>query len=121
MSSKNWSYLGLLVTFFLSGVFSQLYFPDSPFPPTAVLFGLIGGFFMFVWYRADAKQRQLKPSKGLSIGIIAIGLVAFPYYLFKTRGPKGGLIATLVFLVALFLSSYVDYVGRYAAWSAFQQ
>jgi hypothetical protein len=49
-------------------------------------------FFAFIWFMADAANIGFKPSTGLKIAVIAIAVVAIPYYRFKYTGFKKGML-----------------------------
>jgi hypothetical protein len=46
------------------------------------------------WFWLDSEARAYKRSPFLSVGIIAIGLIAVPYYLLRSR-PKGARLSAL--------------------------
>jgi FAD/FMN-containing dehydrogenase len=82
--------------------------------PTAV--GIVSTVFAFAavalvfwWFRIDASERNLKPSRRLQVCMVALTIITLPYYLFKTRGGKRGAAATAgalgVFVVAMICHS----------------
>jgi predicted outer membrane lipoprotein len=105
---------------FLSGAFSQYLYQKHMQPIGSVVLGLVlaCAFLTFLWYRFDTEQRLYKRTYLLNIGVVGAGLVALPYYFFRSRGAKGGFLASLLlvlFLVGLFLLSWA---GRYVVFFA---
>ena len=74
---------------------------------------------IFWWYVQDSNKYQYRRSPLLNIGILAIGFIALPYYFFRTRGFKGGLYTTSLFIIIFIAWYIVSYAGSYAAWYAF--
>ncbi|GAB2516934.1 hypothetical protein [Microbulbifer agarilyticus] len=93
--------LCLIVIGVLDGFASQYFYPGVGFPPTSVWFSLAIAFVGFAWYVRDSNLRKYKRNIFLNICIIGFGLIALPYYFFRSRGLKGGLLATLVLLLVL--------------------
>ena len=60
---------------------------------------------VFAWFLADARRRRFHPSRSLKCGVVVLGVVSVPYYLFKSRGGRGGARALawalLLFVVAM--------------------
>jgi hypothetical protein len=98
-SKKNRILVFLAIAAFSNGVATQYFEPEIMFAITDYLFMFIGVFLSFWWYYLDSEQIEFKRSKLLNIGIIAIGFLAFPYYFFRSRGLKTGLIYTSLFIV----------------------
>jgi hypothetical protein len=101
----------LAITAFSNGVATEYFEPEIMFPLTDFLFMFIGVFWSFWWYYLDSEQIEFKRSMLLNIGIVAIGLLAFPYYFFRTRGFKTGLIYTSLFIVVVIAWSVLQSVG----------
>jgi integral membrane sensor domain MASE1 len=100
---------------FLGGATAQYFYQRHAQPPTltAAVLVAISAFLMFLWYRFDAEQRSYRRTYLLNIGIVGFCLVAFPYYFFRSRGAKGGFLASSVFFLAIFGSFFVSMAGRY--------
>jgi hypothetical protein len=60
---------------------------------------LLSTFLTFAWYRYDSDARQYRRSYPLNVGVIALSLLALPYYLFRSRGLLSGLLALVLLLV----------------------
>lgn len=54
---------------------------------------------VFWWFLADARLRNVKPSTGLKIAVVALSAIAIPYYRIRYTGWKNG----IVFVVLVFL------------------
>jgi hypothetical protein len=63
---------------------------------------------IFFWYCADAYALKYPRSKALNVFMVALTALALPYYLFRSRGLKGGFFAlarSIAFLVAMWATS----------------
>jgi hypothetical protein len=92
-----------------------LYRPEQPFAPSTFVISVLALFLVFVWYRLDSDSRQFKRTPLLSIAVVGVGIVALPYYLFRTRGVRQGAVATLVFVSIVLGYSAIQYVGQLTA------
>jgi peptidoglycan/LPS O-acetylase OafA/YrhL len=103
-----------LVTF-LGGATAQYFYQRHAQPSTltAAALVVISAFLMFLWYRFDADQRSYRRSYLLSVGVVGFCLIALPYYFFRSRGAKGGFVASLLFFLAILGSFFVSMAGRY--------
>jgi hypothetical protein len=110
----------ILATFviasFLAGIVGQYYWPEERLSGADVAFAVLGTFLIFAWYHIDARQRGYRRSTWLGIGVILLAIVAMPYYFFRTRGFKGGLVTTGLALLLLVGTSVLTSLGRLAAW-----
>ena len=120
MSQKNLVLLGLAFVAFASGAVGQYFYPGHALPPTTLWFTLGGALLAFVWYRIDSQQIGYRRSPWLNVGVVALALVALPYYFFRTRGAKRGLLATGLFLLAAITYSLLSSAGQYAAYYGLQ-
>jgi hypothetical protein len=103
--TKRFLLVSLAMVAFASGAFIQLLRSTQPFGPAFLAGIFLGSIFvglalMFIWYRLDAKQRGFECSVALNIAVVVAALLALPYYFFRSRGLRGGSIATLLFLLA---------------------
>ena len=120
MSQKLLVLAALAVGSFASGVVDQTFYPGQEYPPTALGFTLVAMFLIFLWYWLDARQIGYRRSRVLDVGVIALAVVALPYYFFRSRGAWRGVLATLVMLLAIALSSALSVAGAYAAFYGLQ-
>jgi hypothetical protein len=105
---------------FLGGAIAQYYRARHLQPPGGVPVSLVlaSALLLFVWYRLDTDQRSYRRTYFLNLGIVALGVVALPYYFFRSRGAKGGLIAILLFILLLMGSFILSYMGQYFTYYA---
>jgi hypothetical protein len=66
-----------------------------------MLLSLVCAVLVFSWYYLDSDERDYPRTPLLNVMIVAVGLVAIPYYLFRSRGARRGLRAFGMFLLAL--------------------
>jgi len=105
---------------FVEGAVGQYLYPGQVFTKSDIAFSFVGLAFVFAWYRIDARERSYPHSIGLNIAIVAVTIVAFPYYLFRSRGFRRGLIAlggAVVFCVAM---QGLQMAGGYATYYSLQ-
>lgn len=120
MNPKNIILLVLAALAFLTGSVGQYIAPGKPYPPTEMAFMLVGSVLVFVWYHIDSQQRSYKRSAWLNIGVVGLALFALPYYFFRSRGAKNGLLATGLFLLMLVASFALTSAGQYATYYTLQ-
>jgi hypothetical protein len=114
-SKAKYFILASLALGFLDGVTARWLFPRQPFAPSSFVFSIVGLFVIFLWYRLDSDSREFQRTPLLSVAIVGVAFVAVPYYLFRTRGFRQGLLGTLVVLLAAVGYSALGYVGQLAA------
>jgi len=120
VSSKTLVLVALAIVSFMSGAVDQYFYPGVTFPPTAMVYMVLGLLLLFAWYRLDADQRGYRRSPFLNVGVILFAIVALPYYFFRSRGAKGGFLATGAFLGAYVVCSALLTAGIYAAYYGLQ-
>jgi len=67
---------------------------------------LVLGAILFSWYHFDSNDRSFSRSKWLNIGVIAIGVLAIPYYLVRSR-EKGYRLKSLLNFVGMAILGFV--------------
>ena len=80
----------------------------------AILILQIG--LVFAWYVLDSNHRNYKRTLMLNFGVVALAGFALPYYLFRSRGVKGGFIALALFMVGLLGIAAFGIAGQYSAY-----
>lgn len=95
----------VLLLSFLEGLIGRYFFPQEYFSGADLLFSLLIALAIYHWYRADAEQRAYRRPALMNLGILALTIVGLPWYLFRTRGLKGGTLATLAYLLLLAFST----------------
>ena len=120
MSSKTLVLLMLAAASLLSGVVDQYFYPGQELPPTAIAFAVVAAFLIFWWYRLDSSQLGYRRSPWLNIGVVALPIIALPYYFFRTRGAKRGAAYSFVTLVAFIFIGVLAVAGAYATYYGLQ-
>jgi amino acid transporter len=108
---------GTLVLAPVSGFMRQWLTPGEAISALDVAFTFTGAFLIFLWYRADTNARGYRRTALLNVGVVALAVVALPYYFFRSRGAKGGLLATLAFFAVFIAFLILQSVGEYAAYA----
>ena len=99
----------------VDGFISARVYPDVPFNRVSIAAAVVSYAVAFFWYRSDYIRRGYKPSRILSVGVIAMPLFALPYYLFRTRGLKDGAVATGCVLLLCVGYGMVQHIGATVA------
>ena len=120
MSPKNWVLVALATASLASGVIDQYFYPGHQFPPSAVGFMVVGVLLIFLWYRMDTAQIGYRRSPWLNVGVIALAVVALPYYFFRSRGALKGAVATGALVLAYIASGMLTVAGSYLAYYGLQ-
>lgn len=113
MSGKTIALGALLALALLAG------FIEGSFATTDVAASLSAGHLaitvalIFVWFYLDARERKYQSGIALKLLMLGLTVFALPYYLFRSRGAKGGFKA-LGFAVLLFIAAMILY--RLGAW-----
>lgn len=69
-----------------------------------VLLSIVMNIFAFAWCRIDSRERGYELHRLFPFAIIIFGFLALIYYLFRSRGFRGGLVSTLWLLLYAVLS-----------------
>jgi TRAP-type uncharacterized transport system fused permease subunit len=110
--------ISLAVIGFAGGVARQLVPQEHSFPQADLLFALLTVGLVFSWYRMDSRRYRYRRSPILDVMVVAIAILALPYYFFRTRGLWGGLRATGLLVLAVMGYSLLQFCGAYAAYYA---
>ena len=72
---------------------------------------------IFWWYHVDKRERDYQAGPLMNAGILVLAVVAFPIYFVRTRGWKGGamatLLATVFFAILLGLGELGEWIGTF--------
>jgi hypothetical protein len=109
--------LAALALGFIDGVTAMLMYPGQVLPPSSFAIDVVVLFIVFVWYRRDSDRRDYKRSLLSSAMVIGLGIVALPYYFFRTRGFRRGALATLIFLLIATGYNVLSYLGQRAVFA----
>ena len=111
---KNGLLVALAVTAVLNGAVAQYFEPGVIFAKTDAIFTFVGITLIFTWYYLDSKQTRYRRSVFLNTAVIAIGIIALPYYFFRSRGLKEGFIYSALFILVMIGWSVLQIGGAYA-------
>jgi hypothetical protein len=120
MRSKSLIVAIFLAVSLLSGAIDQYFYPGDMWPPTALAPAVLNIFLVFLWYRIDSTEIGYKRSPWLNLAVVALALVALPYYFFRSRGAKRGAIYTGLMIAVLITSGILSAVGMYATYYGLQ-
>jgi hypothetical protein len=118
--SKTMLLVTIAVASFIFGAVDQYFFPGNAWPPTAIIHTLVGIFVVFLWYRRDSDELGYPRSSLLTIGVVAIAVLALPYYFFRSRGLKRGAVATALLLLVYAGCMALYVAGAYASYFGLQ-
>lgn len=110
--------ISLAVIGFAGGMARQLLAPGQSFAQADLPFALLTVGLVFAWYRMDSRRCGYRRSPVLDVMVVAIAILALPYYFFRTRGLLGGLRATGLLVLAVIGYSVLQFCGAYAAYYA---
>ena len=100
----------------VTGALGQFLYPGLEVSPVDLWTMPVFVLLIFWWYRLDTTQLGYKRTPWLNIGIIAIAFLALPYYFFRSRGFKKGLLATAIMLCVFGGSALLTLAGQAAAY-----
>lgn len=70
----------------------------KPFNKWALIETALYAITVYWWYYLDKRERSIRTGAVQNIGVAALAIIALPIYFFRSRGFKGGVIASLLFL-----------------------
>jgi hypothetical protein len=85
-----------------------------------IVFTVVASLLIFMWYRFDSDQVSYRRSPWLNVGVIALTVIALPYYFFRSRGLGRGSVAIGLFLLCCATYLVLQKAGEYAAYYAWQ-
>jgi hypothetical protein len=118
MSAKLVVLLSLGAVALFNGVARQLLTPGQLFSDADIPFMFLSIALIFFWFRLDANQRGYRRSPLLNVSVVALAIVALPYYFFRSRGFMRGALATGAFVLVLVGCTALQVCGEYAAYYA---
>ncbi|CAN5442296.1 hypothetical protein BH10ACI2_BH10ACI2_19730 [soil metagenome] len=99
--------IGLTLFWFVSSLVNLLATQTEPAYSIIYLLSTIGGGVgILFWCKIDAEERAAELTKGLQFALVAFGIFALIYYLFKTR-EKNSRLKTFGGLLLYVLGSYI--------------
>lgn len=105
---------------FLSGMADQYFSLTTMYPFFNPLVMIGAGILSFIWYRYDTNEIFYQRKPLLNVGIVGFGIIAFPYYFFRTRGLVQGLITTFLFFLLVMAWLFFQYCGALITYYSFQ-
>jgi hypothetical protein len=75
-------------------------------PALALSFAFVA--LVFFWYRADARARQYRISKRMSVAMVALTVIALPVYLLRSRRPRQRFVS-IGLLVLAYVGAMICY------------
>ena len=102
----------ILALGFADGAVGAWLYSDAPFPASTIVFMLAYAFFIFLWFRLDSDLRCYRRTPFLSTAVVGMSVVAIPYYLFRTRGFRQGVVGVLIFVSLIFGYAAMALIGR---------
>ena len=98
---KRFWLLGIVAWTALFGAVTGALPAEADFPQPICWISVLGMLFMmFSWCQYDALQRGYRMSRALRVGLVLVWLLAFPFYVFRTRGLAGFKTIALTLLFA---------------------
>ncbi len=70
---------------------------------------LILVLIVFWWFLTDARLRNVKPSTGLKIAVVALSAIAIPYYRIRHTGWKNGAAFVALVLLGIATVGFIAY------------
>jgi hypothetical protein len=110
----------LVIAALADGVAHQLTSPREILGPSDIAFMFVATFLTFLWYRFDSDQIAYRRTPWLNVSVIAISLLALPYYFFRSRGFARGGIAVGLFFGCCALYALLQHAGELVAYHAWQ-
>lgn len=80
-------------------------------PWSAVLLSVVGSILVFWWYWTDSTLRSYRRSPLLNVAVIAVGFLAVPYYLVRTRKKGQRLLAVAKMIGFMVLTIVAVMIG----------
>lgn len=100
----------------ISGGAGQHFYPGADISPVDLWLMPVFLLLIFWWYRLDTDQHKYKRTPWLNVGVIAVGILVLPYYFFRSRGFKGGLLATVAMIGVFIISGLLTLAGQFAVY-----
>jgi hypothetical protein len=120
MTPKAVAIVGILVSGLLGGVTDVLFQHSTGGTKLFADFWpmLVGLAFIFMWLHYDGVEIGYRRSPLFNIGIVFLGLIFIPVYLYRSRLPGQRLRMLAGFAIVLFLWIAVSATGYYGALAA---
>lgn len=119
MSSKQ-VLIAMGVIAFLEGVAGGWVVNEPPSIQRKIFFSnlAINSILVLIWFRTDAAERSYERSRLLTVGVLGLGLVFVPWYLWRSRQGRSRIRAIayfgLVLLAAIVIQGLGGLVGGFS-------
>jgi hypothetical protein len=85
----------------------------DPFAGKAAwIYGVLSAITIYWWYYLDKIEHGFRAGALQNIGVAVFSLVGLPVYFFRSRGFRGGAVATAAALAVLIVASLLTYAGE---------
>jgi hypothetical protein len=101
VSAKSGLIVAVGVFGFLSGAIGQYLYPGLSQPLTDIPFAIGGALLLLAWCRVDSDEMNIRRSAWLTSGVVLCAIIAIPYYPFRSRGAKRGILAFSLFVLGV--------------------
>ncbi len=120
MKAKHATLIVLMALAFAHGAVGQFMYPGAVYTRADLAFGLVEAILVFAWYRFDTDERGFSRSAWLNVGVVGAGVIALPYYFFRSRGMRGGARALVLAILCLVAIGAITTAGEYATYYGLQ-
>lgn len=120
MTPKQAAIVAAMVLSFVTGGVGQYVHPGTALPPTDIWLMPLFVFAVFVWYWHDARQRGYRRTPWLDVAVVAIAILALPWYFVRSRGWRQGLVASGWLLLCALAAGVLGIAGEYAVYYGLQ-
>lgn len=110
----------LMLSALVDGATHQLTAPGQIFGPSDMVFTVVATLLIFLWYCFDSDEKAYRRTPFLSVGVVALSIVALPYYFFRSRGFARGSIAVGLFTLCCAGYIVLQRIGEYAVYYGWQ-
>ncbi len=115
---KKWAMFGIMASAALQGLGAAYiaYAGENPVAWVGIAICIfLAGFFPFAWLHQDRKQHGLRRSYWFDVGVVALGVIVIPLYLWRSRQRGERLLTQLAMFGTVFASTAVSLGSTLAA------
>jgi hypothetical protein len=84
----------------------------DPFGKAGWIYALLSAITIYWWYYLDKVERRFPAGILQNVGVAVFSLIGLPIYFFRSRGFRGGAIATGAGFAVLVVASLLTYAGE---------
>lgn len=108
---------GALALGYAGGLARGFLAPGQDLSAVDIPFVLAGTMLTFLWFRIDTDRTGYRRSPLLNVAVIAISILALPYYFLRSRGIRHGIAASGLFLAVAVAYSLLQFAGECSVYS----